>query len=203
MISVPPGICARLIAGFHPVRLWFLADSRDRCLIRARFGMVGFALIFLVLLTEGACSGEPVHLNQAFASVSPMVRFYEAFSRPDPDAGELAQLMENWAEADLAGALEWAASVPPGAVRDGVMSVIVNVWARRDPRAAWELLQTQITEPQALHETCQSLALQWGRQDLTAAYRWSKTLEGTMAEAARRGVTQALSASKVGGAQKR
>jgi hypothetical protein len=132
-----------------------------------------------------------------------MVRFYEAFSRPDPDAGELAQLMENWAEADLAGALEWAASVPPGAVRDGVMSVIVNVWARRDPRAAWELLQTQITEPQALHETCQSLALQWGRQDLTAAYRWSKTLEGTMAEAARRGVTQALSASKVGGAQKR
>lgn len=181
---------------FHFLREWWLClPAFDRSSV---FG----SLILAVALawTDRGRAGDPREIQaKTMMSDSPLVRFYEAFSRPNPDVAEMAGLMEFWATEDLPAALSWAATVPPGALRDGTMSAIVSVWSRRDPLAAADLLRTQISDPRVLHEAIQNLALQWGVRDLPAARRWGESLSGTQGHSALLGVTQAASASKYSG----
>lgn len=129
----------------------------------------------------------------------PLVRLTQVFSGENPDVAEIALLTGKWADTDLAAAVDWAVTLSSGPLRDEVMAATLQVWGRRDPAVAAELLRTQIEDAAVLHDAIRSLALQWGGMDLKEVRRWTETLEGSQAEAARMGGTQAASASKYGG----
>ena len=123
----------------------------------------------------------------------------QVFSGENPDVAEVALLAGKWADTDLAAAVDWAVTLSPGPLRDEVVAATLQVWGRRDPGGAAGLLKSQIDDAGVLHDALRSLALQWGGVDLKEVRQWTETLEGSQADAARTGATQAASASKYGG----
>lgn len=86
--------------------------------------------------------------------------------RLDPlDGAPVPNLAQQWAAGDFSAALDWAGSLPPGGLRDGVYSQLVYERARRDARAASELVLEMRPDVEAREEAAATVLHFWGAQN--------------------------------------
>lgn len=95
---------------------------------------------------------------------------------PPADDAVLQDLVQRWAEKDLATTLDWAASLPPGEQRDRVHARIAYVQSQSSPESAASLIVERMSPGQAREEALVSVLHQWARIDSAAARRWIQEL---------------------------
>ena len=85
------------------------------------------------------------------------------------------QIARALAMTDLEGALEWAANLPEGKVRNAAMNTPMHLWLQSDPRAASEWIG-QLEDDSLRQQAAYQLAGRVRDSDPEAAYLWSQTL---------------------------
>jgi hypothetical protein len=97
---------------------------------------------------------------------------------PDTAAhdGELPNLVQRWAEKDIAAALHWADSLPPGEQRDLVTARAAFVLSQTSPSEAARLVLDRISSRDAQREALLSVINRWAQRDFPAASDWVSQL---------------------------
>jgi hypothetical protein len=84
----------------------------------------------------------------------------------------LESIIEPWAQDDIAAALAWTFSQPPGDERDQLMRRVVSVLAQADPADAADLVFEKIPPGVMRDAAVVTVVDQWGSQDFQAAASW-------------------------------
>jgi hypothetical protein len=87
----------------------------------------------------------------------------------------LENLVMQWAGQDIHAASNWAATKPPGAQRDNLLSRIAFVESKTYPENAATLVAELIPPGQIQDEAAISVLHQWAQKDPRAAMKWAQT----------------------------
>jgi len=87
----------------------------------------------------------------------------------------LENLVMQWAGQDIHAASNWAATKPPSAQRDNLLSRIAFVESKTYPENAATLVAELIPPGQIQDEAAISVLYQWAQKDPRAAMKWAQT----------------------------
>lgn len=91
----------------------------------------------------------------------------------------MANLVQQWASADVASALDWADQQPAGAGRDELTTRVAFVLSQTDPADAATLVTKQISSGAGQDDALIMVLHQWAEQDLSGATAWMANLPDT------------------------
>jgi len=91
------------------------------------------------------------------------------------DNAVLQDLIQQWSEKDITGALTWAEQQPVGDDRDQLIKRIALIQSKADPLQAANLVVEQMPAGDAQNEAVMSVLQQWGQKDLAGASSWVKS----------------------------
>ena len=110
-------------------------------------------------------------LHRQMTNHSPVRSRCHRLSEPGEEP-QLETLSQRWAESDPAAALQWADSLPPGALKDAVNAQVLFVVSRFKPTDAAQGVMQRIADPAIRDEAVISVVHQWAQQDAELATRW-------------------------------
>jgi len=84
----------------------------------------------------------------------------------------LPALVQQWAAADLSGALIWIDAHATGAQRDEMLARAAYVWSQNEPAAAAQMVVEQMSGGEAQIEAAISVLHQWALRDFAGAAAW-------------------------------
>lgn len=99
--------------------------------------------------------------------------------------GVIANLAQQWADADLPAARAWVEAQAAGAMREELVARIGYVWSLSDPAKAADFVTNETTPGEAQTEAAISVLHRWSEQDPAAARDWVECFpEGSLRERA-------------------
>ncbi len=115
--------------------------------------------------TNPTAAAEGLHASSGFLAEAE----WNSLTKP---ADQIARTL---AATNLQGALDWAAELPAGEVRNAAMSTPMHLWLQADPRAASEWIG-QLEDASLRQQAAYQLADRVRDSDPEAAFLWSQTL---------------------------
>lgn len=186
LVTIDPPAAARLAEANQS------AQTRDELLMRvAQFWAhldVQGALDWAGALTnavERDAAVSAVCLQVALDDPARAVQLRQAFVEQTQPDTLMPCLVQQWAEKDVAGALDWALAHLDGTQRDDAIARIAFVLAKSAPIEAARLVTSQIPPGEVQLEAAISVLHQWAGVDPGAAKSWvDRFPEGTVRDRA-------------------
>jgi hypothetical protein len=100
----------------------------------------------------------------------------QSVGNPQELSSTAAAIAHHLVRKDLPAAREWATGLPPGPVRDEVMSRVVDQWVQRDPGAASAWISA-LPEGKERDNSATRLAHQITHSDPPGAFEWARTIQ--------------------------
>jgi hypothetical protein len=106
------------------------------------------------------------------AGQNPEKAFQLAVQSGASDNDVLQDIVQQWSEKDVSGALALAELQPVGDARDQLIKRIAFIQSKADPLQAANLVVEQIQPGDTQNEAAMSVLQQWGQTDLAGASSW-------------------------------